>query len=161
MPERKLKCVPTLKELNAYYNNFEGMKIFVKKRSGRGLGIVAQEDIPAGRVIAYYRVRTIPIDVHDYKCGHYRVGIDSKRDGVLDETLVYGIYRNIPYIGPYCNEPPHGKKMNVDLFQAGPTKRHGYKDMKFVSITEIKKGEEIFWCYGNSYSRSYSTSCSS
>ena len=36
------------------------------------------------------------------------------------------------------------KKMNVDLFLAGSTKRHGYKDMKFVSITDIKKGEEIF-----------------
>ena len=65
------------------------------------------------------------------------------RDGVLDESLVYGTYRNIPYIGSFCNEPGYGKTVNVDLHDAGSTERLGYKDMKLVSTRFIEKGEVL------------------
>ena len=95
MPVRDLKCVPTLKELNVFYNNFKDMKVKARKFPNRGLGIQAQEDIPAGRVVAYYRVRSVPANTNK-KCQEYTVDIGTERDGVLDETLVYGVYRNIP-----------------------------------------------------------------
>ena len=160
MPERELKCVPTLKQLNAFYDNFEGMRVRARKYKNRGLGIQAQEDIPIGRVIAYYRLRSVPEDSHK-KCVAYTVDIRNGRDGVLDESLVFGVYRNIPYIGSLCNEPGFGKSENIELQDAAPTKRRGYKDLKLVSTRFIKKGEEIVWCYGDSYGkRSYKTPCS-
>ena len=160
MRVRDLKCVPTLKELNVFYNNFKDMKVKARKFPNRGLGIQAQEDIPAGRVVAYYRVRSVPANTNK-KCQEYTVDIGTERDGVLDETLVYGVYRNIPYIGSFCNEPGYGKTENVDLHDASATQRIGYKDMKLVSTRFIKKGEEIVWCYGESYGkRKYKTPCS-
>ncbi len=159
MPVRELKCVPTLKELNVFYNNFKGMKVKARKYPNRGLGIQAQEDIPPGRVVAYYRVRTVKVNTNR-RCASYTVNMGSGRDGVIDESLVYGIYRNIPYIGSFCNEPGYGKTENVDLREAGPTQRLGYKDMKLVSTRFIEKGEEIVWCYGESYGkRKYETPC--
>jgi len=159
MPVRDLKCVPSLKELNAFYDNFKGMKVKARKYPNRGLGIQAQEDIPPGRVVAYYRVRSVKSDTNR-KCAPYTVNIGNGRDGVLDESLVYGTYRNIPYIGSFCNEPGYGKTVNVDLHDAGSTERLGYKDMKLVSTRFIEKGEEILCCYGKSYGkRKYPTPC--
>tara|TARA_B100000214_G_scaffold375563_1_gene362716 strand:+ start:3903 stop:4388 length:486 start_codon:yes stop_codon:yes gene_type:complete len=159
MPERNLKCVPSLKELNAYYNDFEGMKIKVRSYKNRGLGIQATEDIPKGRVVAYYRVRKVNVNSHT-KCSAYTVDVGNQKDGVLDETLVYGTYRNIPYVGSFCNEPGYDKTENVDLYDASPTNIPGFKDMKLVSTRNIKKGEEIVWCYGKSYGkRNYETRC--
>ena len=152
------KCVPTLKELNSYYNNFEGLKIKVSKYKNRGLGIKAQEDIPVGRVVAYYRVKLVPVDKKT-KCGEYTVSMSKHNDGHLDETLVYDMYRNIPYVGCFCNEPKHDHDVNVSLYKTS-RKLQGFEDMKLVSTRFIKKGEEIVWCYGKMYGkRKYDTSC--
>lgn len=161
MPVRDTKCVPTLSDLNSYYNNFKGFRIRARKYRNRGIGLEATEDIPSGRVIAYYRVKSVPSDTNR-KCGPYVVNLGNKRDGILEDSHIFGTYRNIPYVGPFVNEPPPGKEENVYFEEASPTNIIGYRDMKFISKRFIKKGEEILWCYGESYGkRSYKTSCSS
>lgn len=78
---------------------------------------------------------------------------------------------NIPYWAYFSNEPSPSQKSNADIWMADVIDDN-YKNRtslnegdtlvyRLVATTPIKKGEEIMWCYGNSYdaNRNYDTSC--
>ena len=45
---------PSLETLRRTYGNFEGMLVEAAHIEGKGLGVVAREEIPEGAVVAYY-----------------------------------------------------------------------------------------------------------
>ena len=76
---------------------------------------------------------------------------------------------NIPYWAYFSNEPSPSQKSNSQIFLSNILDDN-YKNRTFlkegdtlvyrlVATTDIKKGEEITWCYGDDYGRNYDTSC--
>jgi hypothetical protein len=76
---------------------------------------------------------------------------------------------NIPYWGYFSNEPSCKQTHNADVdilsyenytlknrvnIKEGETVTYG-----IVAVKNIKKGEEVMWCYGGEYGRNYPTSC--
>ena len=76
---------------------------------------------------------------------------------------------NVPYWGYFANEPSCKQTYNADIdllpyenytlknrvnIKEGETVTYG-----IVALKNIKKGEEVMWCYGNGYRRNYPTSC--
>lgn len=76
---------------------------------------------------------------------------------------------NIPYWGYFSNEPNCNQVCNAHVdfllyenftlknrvtIKEGETITYG-----IVALKNIKKGEEVMWCYGNEYRRDYPTSC--
>ena len=70
---------------------------------------------------------------------------------------------NIPYWGYLSNEPMCDEKYNADVDTSNNKSKVREGDtLTYTIIAEkdIKKGEEVMWCYGSSYARTYPTSCS-
>ena len=70
---------------------------------------------------------------------------------------------NIPYWGYLSNEPMCDEKYNADADMSNNKSKVREGDtLTYTIIAEkdIKKGEEVMWCYGSSYARTYPTSCS-
>tara|TARA_A100001015_G_scaffold237898_1_gene270621 strand:- start:8259 stop:8759 length:501 start_codon:yes stop_codon:yes gene_type:complete len=163
MPLQRKICTATLSQLNIYYNNFKGMRIQVKKIKGKGLGVVAQEDINKGIVFAYYRTNKISNkNLSDkYKCENYTVHVSQRSVGVMDSSLLFGTFRNIPYVGAYLNEPTYVDDVNCTMSGPLNVPNTNFIDYKLTTTRYVKKGEELCWCYGPDYiGRSYNTQCS-
>lgn len=86
----------------------------------------------------------------------------KKLTGDLYEGSLPKPKNDIPYWGYLSNEPMCDEKYNadVDVSNDKVTVKEG-DTLTYAIIAEkdIKKGEEVMWCYGSAYGRSYSTSC--
>ena len=96
-----------------------------------------------------------------------------KKNGDSYRNFVGDLYKgslplpknDIPYWAYFSNEPSPGQKFNCEIdFQENENfTKKDRKTLKegdtvtyaLVSTKPIKKGEEILWCYGNSYNRNY------
>ena len=82
---------------------------------------------------------------------------------VFMKTAVKGI----AYWGYFSNEPSTVQESNTFLdtnlkenyLNRSRVKEGEYFLYKLIASRNIKKGEEITWCYGSLYSRNYDTSC--
>ena len=154
----KDKCTQTnLRYLNFVYNKFEGMSVRVKRFPARGLGLQAQEDIPKGRVVAYYRTKLVP---YTEKCFNYQVENPKGKSRVLDIEQFGLVKRGIPYVAAFSNEPNPGVERNCELWDVDKIPKKGYRDYKLKTVRDVSKGEELTWCYAKDYPRSYKTGCS-
>jgi len=69
---------------------------------------------------------------------------------------------NIPYWGYFSNEPMCDEKYNADVDVSNDkviVKEGDTLTYTVYALKDIKKGEEVMWCYGSGYGRSYPTSC--
>ena len=69
---------------------------------------------------------------------------------------------NIPYWGYFSNEPSCKQSYNADVDVSNDrltVKEGDTLTYAIVANKNIKKGEEVLWCYGNGYRRTYPTSC--
>jgi len=164
MPTQRKICTASLNQLNVYYDSFKGMRVKVTKIKGKGLGVVSQEDINKGVVIAYYRTNKISNKKlpGKYKCENYTIYASQRSVGVMDSSLLFGTFRNIPYVGAYLNEPAYVNDVNCAVSEPLDVPNTNFVDYKFTTTRYIKKGEELCWCYGPDYlGRNYKTECES
>jgi hypothetical protein len=69
---------------------------------------------------------------------------------------------NIPYWGYLSNEPMCDETYNADVDVSNDkisVKEGDSLTYTIIADKDIKKGEEVMWCYGSNYRRSYPTSC--
>lgn len=106
----------------------------------------------------------------------YNFTVSSKL-GYVYKTLCGDLYegslsppkKNIPYWAYFSNEPSPSQKSNseivsdnVDNFKNKTTLTEGDTIIyTLVATADIKKGDEILWCYGEGYvaNRNYATGC--
>jgi hypothetical protein len=142
--------IPTLARFRADNNNFIGMHVFVAPVPKKGLGLIAQHDIPAGTRYAYYFVRL-------YKkvaCLSSPYLIGTGVPGYVGNLCAKSFQRpgedNIPYVAPMANEPNLDVEPNSGIVDvAHPSRWH----RKTVLVTNrlVLKGEELTWDYGPGY----------
>ena len=169
------------KVFNANYakNMAKGYDLKVTlKKNFKGYSLFAKKPIKKGNVIAYYKFLL-------YK---YTNGFTGKKDdtyvmsvygrtGRFNPHVIGDVYegsldlpkRNIPFWAYFSNEPSgdqienafldvdtKGNFRNRDRVKPGDTMIY-----KLVASRNIKPGEEICWCYGDSYERNYNANCDS
>lgn len=87
----------------------------------------------------------------------------KKLTGDLYEGSLPKPKNDIPYWGYLSNEPMCDEKYNADADMSNDkvsVKEGDTLTYTIIAEKDIKKGEEVMWCYGSSYSRTYPTSCS-
>jgi hypothetical protein len=156
------KCTQIdLPMLNRMYDDFESMSVRVKRLPNKGLSLVAQKDIPRGRVVAYYRTVLAPAT---NRCFNYQFSEPKPPKGkarVLDVEQHGLVKYGIPYVAMFSNEPSQGQEPNcdIDVVKRKPSKEH--MDYKLITTRAVPAGAELTWCYELHYPRKYKSPCSS
>ena len=154
------------------------LSVTLKKNKYAGTGLFATKNIKKGAVIAYYKMKLYKDTVNSpykspTKC-MYCFTVYTK-NGNMHKTLIGDLdtesapqpKNNIPYWGYFANEPSGKQKENceIDVNLSGNYKSKSrlkegdFITYKLIASHNIKAGEEIVWCYGESYARNYETSC--
>lgn len=150
------------------------LKVTLKKNF-KGYSLFAKKPIKKGSVIAYYKFLVNKYDGYTgYKNNMYTMSVYNKNDR-FNGRVIGDIYEGslekpkygIPYWGYFSNEPSgnqtenavldinlRGNYRNRDKVKAGDTMVY-----KLKATRNIKPGEEICWCYGAAYGRSYPANC--
>jgi hypothetical protein len=142
----------------------------------KGVSLYAKKKIKKGNVIAYYKFKVYKYDKNfvGYKNDTYTMSVYNKFGGYMP-SLVGDIYegsleppkRGIPYWAYFSNEPSPDQEENCALdislnssnFKNKRIKPGDTQTYKLVATKDIKPGEEIVWCYGDSYYRDYKSNC--
>lgn len=151
------------------------LKVTLKKNF-KGYSLFARKPIKKGNVIAYYRflLHKYTDDFRGKKGDMYVMSVYNK-SGRFNSKVIGDVYEgsldkpkhNIPYWAYFSNEPsgkqqenafldvdPKGNFRNRSTVKAGETMTY-----KLIASKNIKPGEEICWCYGDSYERNYKANC--
>lgn len=152
------------------------LKVTLKKHPFKGTSLYAKKPIKKGSTVALYKflVNKYDDDFEGEKDGMYTISVYTK-SGRFNSRVMGDIYtgtlkkprRNIPYWAHFSNEPSHPQEENVYL---DINLKENYKNRdkvkpgdtmiyKLVALRDIKPGEEITWCYGDAYIRSYKANC--
>ncbi len=146
------------------------------KKTYKGTSLMAKTHIKKGSVIAYYKFLLYKFDdnFEGVNNNMYTMTVYGK-SGRSRDTLIGDIYegsldkpkRGITYWAYFSNEPSGNQEGNSELdinlkenyknrdrVKAGDTMVY-----KLVASRDIKPGEEITWCYGDYYNRSYKANC--
>jgi hypothetical protein len=147
----------------------------VVKKGKKGNSLFAKKDIKRGSVIANYKFKVFRWDkfkgyknnmytmtVYTKKCRDSNTFIGDVYSGSIDEPR-----KGIPFIAHFSNEPSGRQKENCYL---DVNLKENYKNRSRVkegdtmiyrlrALKNIKKGEEICWCYSDSYDRYYKANC--
>ena len=157
------------------------MSITLKKNK-KGVGLYSTKFIKKGSVITLY-----PLIVHkDTSKKKYKIltkciycfTLYSKKSeqidnliGDVDNTIIEPKKignKILPYWGHFANEPDKHTKSNSEIninisenYKNRKVLKVGDKlTYKLIATKNIKPNTEITWCYGNTYTRNYETSCS-
>ena len=87
----------------------------------------AQEDIPKGRVLAYYRTKSVP---YTNKCFNYQVENTPGRSWILDVEQFGLVKRGIPYVAAFSNEPSETQKKNCEMWGVEKPPKRGYRGIQ-------------------------------
>ena len=183
----KLKFV-TESDLNKFSKNFRSKSTTIRietitlKNGVKIRGLIANRDIPKNVIIAFYPVqitskmvdRVVDTSTNDtYTIEIYRI----LRNNNTRQTDFYGAPTQktlrhiddslfgVPPIAMFANEPQKNGKEKENCSLAFPSVFQsdlveGKEVYAFLhTITEIKAGERILWCYGSGYNRNYDTLC--
>jgi hypothetical protein len=141
-------------------------------------GLFAQENISKGRVIAYYDVQIYRRSRYKskFKNGQYILSVVPPNSTRASTTFLGDLYvgsvkkpvNNISFWAHFANEPSVDEDANSSLYYDPNLKQN--KEIKklkegqicrykLIALRDIDIDEEIMWCYGDGYSRSYKTSC--
>lgn len=153
--------MPSLHSLRAINGQFEGMDVVVVPVPGKGLGLVAQEDMETDVKFAYYLAKLYKINAHHEA---HTYCIESGVQGhVLD--LFKGSFPapgpdRIPYVAALVNEatePPFERncKLEHDDDDCGDAEDGSTRRFCLRTTRPVAQGEELVWDYGPGYERSY------
>ena len=155
------------------------LSVTLKKNKFAGTGLFATKPIRKGRTIAYYKMKVN----EDSKKKSYKSptkcmycftmytksgnAATSTVGDVHPESVPQPGKDNIPYWAHFSNEPSPGNPENSEIDISTKMNFKNRKKLKvgdFVTFKlkatrNIKKGEEIVWCYGEGYGRKYKTGC--
>lgn len=150
---------------NAALANNTASSVSVQLVQGKGLGLVARRPIAEGAPIARYVVSCTARRHHNTPyafavngVGTCDVTVDSLGPASPDGTTD---------LAPFANEPSPHQIPNSKVEDAWkPVQRlapHGaeaplHHSTPLIAARDIAAGEEITWCYGSGYSRSYPVS---
>lgn len=132
---------------------FEYSEVIVEGDLGRG--VVSLVDIPKGTLLGVYPGKYLTIDQFLEKETFVSRSIKStfkfSENVVIDPTDIFGFLPNKPQLRiAFINEPPPGFQANVMVLSSS-------KYIWYLSCLDIKKGQQIFTNYGNTYRRDYKT----
>ena len=150
--------------------NNENLSVTLKN-TYKGISLFATKPIEKGQLISYYKLH---VEKHnnEKKC-IYCFSLYDKNDkeidsltGYIDENSIETPKNNIPFWGHFANEPSLNQKENSeikidkDIYKDRDILNEGdYVNYHLIASKNIEIGEEITWCYGDSYARKYKTSC--
>lgn len=157
--------------------NVNDLKVTVRKHKQKGVGLFATQTIRKGALIAMYRMTVFRLDTYRSPTKGMYIFTVYTKSGRESNTLIGDLSleslpspcRGVPFWAYFSNEPSDGEDANawIDL-----NLEQNYKDRsrlkegdtityKLRAEKTIQKGEEILWCYGDSYARhGYTTPCS-
>lgn len=151
--------------------NKEKLKVILKKDKIKGTGIYATKLIKKGEVIAYYKIRVFDHNTYKsptngvYTFTIYTIGNNPSKVfiGDIDLDSFPLPKENIPFWGPFANEPSGNQKINAEIdtdliHNYGNKKRvklGDYMIYNLIATRNIKPSEEVVWYYGEDYKRNY------
>lgn len=154
------------------------LKVKLRKSKMKGTSLYAAKPIKKGNVIAYYKFKVYNENKHrQVKGGMYGMTVYTK-SGREARNKIGDIYpgslarpkRGISYWAYFSNEPAkHPRKQKENAYLDINLKQN-YRHRSRVRVGDtmvyklrasknIKKGEEITWCYGEYYGRNYDANC--
>jgi hypothetical protein len=145
--------IPSLSELMHINDGFRRLHVKVSAVKGKGLGLVAQQDINEGVHVAYYLTKL-------YKTARLQPSLYLLGSGVRGYTggLFAGSFPppgadGVPFVAPFANEPTglHGEP-NCEIADVPYANRWQRKSV-LVTTKPIPEGAEITWDYGMGYGR--------
>ena len=144
--------IPSLSTLRTINNNFEKMLVKVAPVPGKGLGLIAQQDIEKDVPFAYYLVKLYP-SKSLYCSSRYLVGAGRTR-------YVFNLFDRsfpppedlIPYVGPLANEPT-GVDGEPNCYLQDPPQSEDSRICRLTLRTtrRVSRGEELVLDYGPGY----------
>ena len=151
--------------------NNNKLSVKLKKTEDKGLAMFATKAIQKGDVIAFYKCKVFLNKTYESPTNNVYIFEIYKKNGEAYKRLIGDIDKdsfpdpvdNIPFWGPFINEPSKNQRVNseIDINQ-----KENYQDKTFtspgdtmiyklVATRKIKPGEEILWYYGKDYERNY------
>lgn len=145
------------------------------KKGPKGVSLFARKPIKKNQKVAYYKFKLYPADTYSGKNNDmYMMSVYSK-SGRYISRLSGDIYEGsleypkngVTYWAYFSNEPSKHQKENCFLDE---NRKYNFKNrdgvragqtLTYVLIANrnIRPGEEIVWCYGESYERNYKPNC--
>lgn len=151
------------------------LKVTLKKVKGKGVGLYAAKSIKEDGLIAYYKVTVFREKGYKSPTNMaYSIAIMTRSDkpsktflGDITLESLPPPCKGIPYWGYFSNEPtdPQEKNCYIDTnLKENYRGRSKLKEgdtfiYKLRAERDIKAGEEITWCYGDDYERTYNPNC--
>lgn len=156
--------------------NLSKLKTSLRRIRNKGVGIFANKDIKKNEVVVYYLLKAYNLKKFpDLFNSVYTIELYTKNGSPIkslvgdlcNESLLPPDSNGIAYWGYFSNEPSMNQESNVFLDTNSAENYHNrnrikdgdYVLYKLVASRNIKKGEEITWCYGSLYLRNYETTC--
>jgi len=156
--------------------NLTRLKTTLKKIRNKGIGIFANRNIKQNEVVVYYLLKAYNLKRFPNLFNNvYTVELYTKRGNnikslvgdLCNESLIEPDSNGVAYWGYFSNEPSTVQESNTFLdtnlnenyLNRSRIKEGDYVLYRLIASRDIKKGEEITWCYGSLYSRNYETSC--
>ena len=150
-----------------------GLDLNVELRRGKkGVGLFAKKHIAPHTIIAYYVTQIYSASRRKRYAVEYSIGIPKHPNLVGDlceDSLASPVRLNgrwVPLWAYFSNEPSPDEASNSHLYPAMKGSFAHAKvaigelyRFKLVASKAIQPGEEIVWCYGDDYERSYASSC--
>ena len=147
------------------------LSIILRKTKRKGTGVFASKIIRKGELICRYRLKIFSMKTYDQPMGSiYLISIYERNSADIN-NLVGDIFKgsfpkpinDIPFWGPFCNEPSRNQTINSDLKM---NLKYIYKNKKKLKVGDvidyeivatkfINVGQEIVWYYGPGYVRDY------
>ena len=151
--------------------NKDKLKVTLKKDKIKGTGIYATKPIKKGETVVYYKMTVFKHDTYKsptnniYTFTIYTAGGNPSNAfmGDIDLTSFPPPKDNIPFWGPFSNEPSGDQRVNAEI---DTDQKYNYKNKKkaklgdsmvysLIATRNIKPGEEVVWYYGEDYKRDY------
>ena len=150
--------VPSLAVLQRW-NAASELPVCVRVVDGKGVGVVARRNLPAGTVVAAYSYRIVKRST----CppGDYRVEVAGVRGvvGKIDaHTFRPPSSDGVAQVGALLNEPSKTEIANC-VRNAGwndpQLRAHRRGHFELVTSRAVLAGDELTWDYGRKYRREY------
>lgn len=151
--------------------NKDKLKVILKKDKIKGTGIYATKPIKKGETIAYYKMTVFKHSTYKSPTDNVYTFTIYTAGGNASNAFMGDVYLtsfpapkdNIPFWGPFANEPSGDQIVNSEI---ETDQKYNYKNKKkakigdsmvysLVATRNIKPGEEVVWYYGEDYKRDY------
>jgi hypothetical protein len=155
--------------------NYNNLRVTLKRIKSKGVGLVATKDIPKGSLIAYYRMTVYNADTYKSPTHNAYTFTIYTKNGNESQKFIGDLSPaswslpcgGVPYWAYFSNEPSATQRANSrideniavnyrnrNILREGDTVVY-----KLLATRDIRKGDEIIWCYGDMYIRAYVPNC--